>query len=213
MERRGDEPGERVPPSAPDAEPADPPPFTPFRRESSTRLVDSPWCALRRDHVRLEDGHTQDYYVFEVSPAVVVVPVLPDGSLLTLWQYRYPLGISHWEIPAGRMDPGESPTEAAARELLEETGHRAARLTPLPGFHPINGISPHYAHPFVAHDCERVRDPAPEATERLSLHVMDEALVRRRLLRGDFTDAFTALALFHHFARRDAAQGSAPGTP
>ena len=203
-----------MPPSASDPrdrrEPGDTPdpePFEPFATEGCERLVDSHWCALRRDRVRVGDGERRSYYVFEVSPAVVVVPVLPDGSILTLWQYRYPIARSHWEVPAGRMDPGESPEAAAARELFEETGHRAERIEPLAAFFPINGISPHRAHAFVAHGCRRERDPVPEPTERFSLHVLPEAEVRRRLRRGDFEDAFSALALFHHFARVDAEAG------
>ena len=187
---------------ADDAIPPDPEPFPPFAVEGSERLVDSPWCGLRRDAIRLPDGTPESYYVFEVATSVVVVPVLADGSILTLWQYRYPLGQSNWELPAGRIDPGEEPEQAAQRELLEETGYRAARLTPLPGFYPINGISAHHAHAFVAHDCERVAEPTPDPTEQISLHVMSEQEARRRLVRGDFVDVFASLSLYHHFARR-----------
>ncbi len=182
--------------------PADPPPFAPFPRESSERIYDSRWCGLRKDRVRLADGTLQDYHVFEVSEAVCIVPELADGSIVMLWQYRYPHGRSHWEVPAGRVNPGEPPLAAAQRELLEETGHRAARFESLAGFYPVNGISPHYAHVFVARSCARVRSPNPDPTERMSVHVLPPGEVRERLVRGDFQDGFTALALFQHFARR-----------
>ncbi len=181
--------------------PADPPPFPRFPVVSSDRIHRSHWCELRRDWIELDDGARQEYLVFEVAAAVCVVPVLPDGSIVTLWQFRHPHGETHWEIPAGRVDEDEEASAAAARELLEETGYRPGRLERLAGFYPINGISPHHAQIFVAHDCQRVREPEHDASERMSVHVLPEAEVRARLERGDFVDAFTSLALFHYFAR------------
>jgi ADP-ribose pyrophosphatase len=179
----------------------DPPPFAPFELASSERIYDSYWCGLRRDQVRLASGALQEYHVFEIHDAVAVVPVLPDGSIVMLWQFRHPHGKTHWEIPAGRVDAGESAAAAAERELLEETGYRARALVELGGFYPTNGISPHHARLFAAVGCERVRDPELDATEKLSVHVKSAEEVRARLLRGDFADGFTALALFYWFAR------------
>ncbi|HED64201.1 MAG TPA: NUDIX hydrolase [Planctomycetes bacterium] len=188
----------------------DPDPFEPFERLSSRPIYGSPWCRLRLDRIRLPDGATQDYHIFDVPAAVVVVPALPDGSIVMLWQYRYPHGETHFEVPAGRIDVGETPAEGAARELLEETGYRPGKLERMAGFYPINGISPHYAHIFRALHCERVREPSHEPSERMSVHTLGEREVRERLLRGDFADGFTSLALFHHFAREDAPRKKAP---
>ena len=180
--------------------PDDPLPFAPFPVESTTRIYDSHWCGLRRDELRLDNGELQEYHVFEVAPAIVVVPVLPDGSIVLLWQYRHPHGESHWETPAGRIDDGETPASAAERELLEETGFRPGELKHVTRFYPTNGISPHHAHIFIATDCVRVREPTPSPSERISTHVLPESEVRARLLRGDFVDGFTSLALFYHLA-------------
>jgi 8-oxo-dGTP pyrophosphatase MutT (NUDIX family) len=179
----------------------DPPPFPPFELARSDRVYDSYWCGLRRDHVVLPGGALQEYHVFEIHDAVAVVPVLPDGSIVMLWQFRHPHGKTHWEVPAGRVDEGESAAAAAERELLEETGYRPRRVVRLAEFYPTNGISPHRAELFAALDCERVRAPEPGPCEKLSVHVKSEEEVRRRLARGDFTDGFTALALFYYFAQ------------
>lgn len=181
----------------------DPPAFEGFPREDSAQLYDSVWCGLRRDLVRLPDGQLQDYHVFEVTDAVVVVPVLPDGSLLLIWQYRYPHGRSHWEVPAGRIRTGETPEEAVRRELAEETGFAAKTLEPLCGFYPINGISAHYAHAFVAEGCERVGEPDLDDSELLLVRRFDPTDVRGLLASGRIRDGFTALALHTWFARRD----------
>jgi len=179
----------------------DPAPFPPFELAHSERIYDSYWCGLRRDHVRLATGALQEYHVFEIHDAVAVVPVLPDGSIVMLWQFRHPHGKTHWEIPAGRVDEGEDAAGAAERELLEETGYRPGRLVELGGFYPTNGISPHHARLFAALDCTPVGRPDPGPCERFSVHVQPADEVRRRLHRGDYADGFTALALFYHFAR------------
>lgn len=182
------------PPRPPDP---DPDPFEPFEVVERERVYDSKWCALRRDRLRLPDGALQEYHVFEVPDAAVAVPLLPDGRIVLLWQHRHPHGRTHWEIPAGRIAVGEDPADAARREVLEETGFGAGALERLPGFYPLNGISGHYAHAFVARDCERVAAPTPEAAERFSVHVLERERVLALLRAGELADGFTALTLFY----------------
>lgn len=181
----------------------DPEAFTPFELLGSERVYDSPWCGLRRDFIRTAPDHEQDYHVFEVTNAVAVVPFLADGDLLLLWHHRHPAGRSQWEVPAGRIHENEAPLDAAARELLEETGCRARQLVPLPGFFPTGGVSAHYAHAFAALDCEQVEELDLEPAERLSVHRVARDEARARLVAGDYADAFTALSLFYAFARTE----------
>lgn len=183
--------------------PNDPEPFEPFERTDSRRVYDSPWCGLRQDFIRLPDGHEQDYHVFEVTNAVSVVPVMEDGSIAMVWQYRYPSGRSHWEVPAGRIHGGEDPALAAARELREEAGCEAGELIRLPGFFPTNGISAHYAHAFLATGCRSVGELELDAAERLVLRTFERAEVEQRLRDGVFADGFTALSLFYALAHLD----------
>jgi 8-oxo-dGTP pyrophosphatase MutT (NUDIX family) len=200
----GDGDWSRAEPAPQRREADDPPPFPPFERTGSRQLYRSPWCGLRQDFLRLPDGREQDYHVFEVSNAVAVVPVLADGRMRLIWQYRYPHGRSHWEVPAGRIHGGEPPAEAAQRELREEAGCVCARLVRLPGFFPTNGISDHYAHAYLALGCVPVGEPQLDPAERLSLRDFPVAEVRRRLWRGDFADGFTALSLFYALVELDA---------
>lgn len=181
---------------------SDPEPLVPFPVVASERVYDSRWCGLRRDLVRLADGSVQEHHVFEVGEAVAIVPLLPDGRVLLLWQYRHALGRSHWEIPAGRLHAGEAPEAGAARELSEETGHAAERLERLQGFFPISGISAHHAHLFVAHGCrETGRGTAHEASERMSLHALAPEVVLARLREGAIEDGFALVGLARHFLR------------
>ena len=98
----------------------DPPPFDPFPVHATEQIYDSYWCGLRRDVIELAPRKLQEYHVFEVQNAVAVVPVRPDGSIVMLWQLRHPHGKTHWEIPAGRIEKGESEEDAAARELHQD---------------------------------------------------------------------------------------------
>lgn len=177
--------------------PAPPPPFPPFVVHSSTRLYDSPWVGLRRDEVTLPSGKLQEYHIVEIGPAVTVVPVLPDGRVLLIGQYRYPHGKTHWELPAGRLEEGEEASVGACRELLEETGYTPLELLPLPGFYPTNGISAHHASAFVATDCRRVAEPKREEAEQIVERIFTRQEIEALLDAGMIEDAFAALPLLY----------------
>jgi ADP-ribose pyrophosphatase len=180
--------------------------FEPYVVDSSERIYDSYWCGLRRDQLRLENGELQEYHVFEIANAVAVVPLTTDGEILMLAHYRHPAGTTGWETPAGRIHAGEDPADAARRELLEETGYRAGRLVPLPGFHPTGGISAHYAHAFVALGCVSEREPDLDPCERLRLCKMPLAEAEALLDSGSIADAFTALPLAYFLRKRAASE-------
>ena len=107
---------------------------------SSTSIYEGPVFGLRRDEVIEPSGVRAIREVITHPGSVVVLPVLPDGKILLIQQYRHATRQYLWELVAGRMDPGETPKVAAARELIEETGYRAKRLQvfldvfPTPGF-------------------------------------------------------------------------------
>jgi ADP-ribose pyrophosphatase len=192
-ERRG--PADSAPP------PANPPPFAPFPVLRTERIYHSRWCGLRRDWIELRDGREQEYHVVEIPDAVAVVPVLPDGRIVLIGQYRHPHGKTHWEVPAGRMLDGEPAELCAERELLEETGHRAGRWERLPGFYPINGISDHYAHAFAALDCVRVGDATPEDCEQIVVRAFERGEVEALLDAGRVEDVFAAVSLMYWLRR------------
>jgi len=186
--RAGDEPARA---------PANPPPFAPFEVVRSDRIYDSPWCGLRRDFLRLDDGREQEHHVIEISDAVCVLPVRTDGRIVMIGQFRHAHGKTHWEVPAGRINAGEAPAAAAHRELREETGHRAGRLVPLPGFHPTNGISAHWSYLFAALDCELEGALELDPCERLIVQTFTPMECAALLRAGQIEDGFSALALLY----------------
>ena len=107
---------------------------------NSTSIYEGPVFGIRRDEVIEPSGVRAIREVITHPGSVVVLPVLPDGRILLIQQYRHATRQYLWELVAGRIDSGESPRAAAARELIEETGYRAKRLRvflemfPTPGF-------------------------------------------------------------------------------
>ncbi len=83
------------------------------------------WLDVHRDTVRLPDGNTATREYIRHGGAVAIVPLLDDGRLVMVRQYRYPIAKVLLEIPAGKLDPGEDQLTCAARELAEETGYTA----------------------------------------------------------------------------------------
>jgi ADP-ribose pyrophosphatase len=107
---------------------------------SRKTMFSSRTFCVRRDRI-VEPGGIRTTRDIVVHPgSVVILPLLPNGRILLVRQYRHAVGRFLWELVAGRIEPGESPRRAAARELLEETGYRARRfrqfleITPSPGF-------------------------------------------------------------------------------
>ena len=92
----------------------------------SEQVYSGAFLDVRRDHIRLPDGGTAQREYIVHPGAVMVVPLLDDGRLVVERQWRYPLGRAMLEFPAGKLERGEPPLQCAIRELIEETGYRAA---------------------------------------------------------------------------------------
>src|SRR5438445_12440580 len=107
---------------------------------NSNTVYEGPVFGIRRDEVIEPSGVRATREVITHPGSVVVLPVLPDGRILMIRQYRHAARQYLWELVAGRIDAGESPRKAAARELIEETGYRARKFRifldvfPTPGF-------------------------------------------------------------------------------
>src|SRR5918997_6947220 len=155
----------------------------------------SPWCAFRVDEVALPGGAEIEYGVLESKGFAAVVPVTDEGAVVLVRQWRQPLGAFTLELPSGGVDEGEDPEEAAGRELFEETGFRAAGLTPLVSVHTSTGRTTEVCHLFR---CRAVRDPAgprPEPTEFIEVVELSLEEALGRVLSGGITDAATVLGL------------------
>jgi ADP-ribose diphosphatase len=151
------------------------------------------------DTVRYPDGSTGELEMIRHPGAAAVVPILsPEGSddpqLLLIRQYRYATDGFIWEIPAGRLDPGEAPEDCARRELEEETGARAGRLDRLTTVFTTPGFTDERIHLFAARDLsmEAHRREADEFLE-VAPHALSTVLGMIR--DGAITDGKTIVAV------------------
>jgi len=173
----------------------------PFRTLStSTPFVDAR-CSVRRDDFEVSGGFRGVHLVIEIPEAVCVVPVLRDGRILMLRQWRYTVMEQLWEVPAGRLHPGEAVEVGAARELREETGHAPGRFERLGTFYPLTGISNHRGHLLAAHDCEPTGALDLEPTERIEVVPMERERLIDLYQRGEVRDGFTSAALARYLLR------------
>ena len=146
------------------------------------------------DRVRLPNGKEMDMELVHHRGAAAVVPLLEDGTVLLVRQYRYATGGWLLEVPAGKLDGGESPETCAARETEEETGYRAGKLEPLGWIWTTPGFADEKIWLYLATDLE-LAEQGLEDDEVLSIEKMplDEAV--EKAFRGEIHDGKSAVAL------------------
>jgi ADP-ribose pyrophosphatase len=167
---------------------------------SSTRAYHGRIISLDVDEVRFPDGSIGSLEMIRHPGASAVVPLLDtdadDPTVLLIRQYRYAADGYLYEIPAGRLDPGESPMECAHRELAEETGYRAARVEPLFTMFTTPGFTDEKIHLFLATGLT-AGDAHREADEFLELVPTKLSRALSMVEQGEIKDAKTALALLY----------------
>jgi 8-oxo-dGTP pyrophosphatase MutT (NUDIX family) len=126
--------------------------------------------------------------------AAAVVALDAAGRVCVVRQYRHGVTDFMWEIPAGKLDPGEVPADCAVRELKEETGVSAGRWTPLGVYVPAPAIFDERIHLYLARDLH-VGTASPDADEDLELDWLPLGEALRKIKSGEWNDGKTALAL------------------
>jgi ADP-ribose pyrophosphatase len=126
---------------------------------------------IRHDRYRLEPAGEKDFVVLEAADWVNIVPLTAEGEVVLVRQFRHGTRQVMLEIPGGVVDPGESPEQAAVRELLEETGFEPDRVRLLGRVCPNPAIQGNYCYSFLAEGCRRVREPHPEPFERIEVEL------------------------------------------
>ena len=165
----------------------------PERTVTRRDVYDGRVVQLHVDEVELTNGKQTIREVVEHADAVVVLPIDQSGRALLVRQYRYPIGKDLLEAPAGGIDPGEAPDQAAQRELQEEIGHRAGRLDPLGGFWTAPGFCTEYMYTYLARDLSE-SSLAPDEDEDIAVerHSLDS--IREMIRDGRIIDAKTIAA-------------------
>jgi 8-oxo-dGTP pyrophosphatase MutT (NUDIX family) len=163
-------------------------------------LYDSEWVRLTLVDVEVPGQTRFEHHVVRM-PNQASGTVVHDArrGVLLLWRHRFITDTWGWEIPAGRIDPGETPEQAASREVLEETGWRPGPLRPLFAYQPTNGLSDQRFHIFLAKGATYIGAPTdPGEAERIEWVPVAE--LRRIAREGEMPDGLSLTAVLYAIA-------------
>jgi ADP-ribose pyrophosphatase len=165
-----------------------------WRKLSTQSVLKTPYYDVRVDRLKHPQGHELDYYVIAFArQAAGVVPVAEDGRVLLVQQWRHPVEKLTWSIPAGAIETGESPADAAARELREEAGCAARRLEPLYHYHPSIGVADQVFHVFIAHGVEH--ETERETAEIHQVQFFTRAQIEELIDHNEIVDGMSLTGL------------------
>jgi 8-oxo-dGTP pyrophosphatase MutT (NUDIX family) len=167
-------------------------------------IYTSPWLAVHLADVELPDGRRFEHHLVRVRPSAGVAAVDALGRVLLIWRHRFIPDTWGWEIPGGRVEPGEDPAEAAAREVLEETGWRPGPLHHLLDIRPSPGLTDGLHHIFRADGATLVGEPTDVEAERIEWVPL--SAVPGLIARGEVGSASTLSSLLY-------LQAAGPGDP
>lgn len=177
-------------------------------RISTERRYDGRVIDLDVDTVRFPDGSVGHLEMIRHPGAAAVVPFVdPPGAadprVLLIRQYRHAASGYMWEVPAGRLEPGEPPEECARRELREEAGRTAGILVPLTSIYTTPGFTDELIHLFAAQNLSPV-PTAREADEFIEVHELPWSRVGKMIQDKEITDSKTLVTLMYVqcFARK-----------
>ena len=171
------------------------------RTVSSKTIYEGRILRLRVDTVELPNGKQALREVADHPGGVAIVAIDSDGNLLTVKQYRYVFSRVFEEIPAGKLEPGEDPREAALRELREETGAEPKQLLELGELVVSPGAYGEVLHLYLAEDLE-LHEQSPDEDEFLEIIKTPFEEMLRRALSGELRDAKTVIGILKTDALR-----------
>ena len=166
----------------------------PWQTVDSRTVYRNPWLSVREDRVIRPDGTDGIYGVVEIAPSCGIVAIGGDGRIALVGQWRYVHDRFSLEIPTGGSEAGETPLDAARRELAEETGLRAGRWTALGTVDNSNGVTTDVAHIFLAQDLA-AGPPADAGNEPIELSWVPFPDAVRAVMAGEITESVSVAGI------------------
>jgi len=163
-------------------------------------IYDSEWMRLTLVDVELPSGPRFDHHVLRMpAEAAGVVVDVADRGVLLLWRHRFIADTWGWEVPAGRVDPGESVHAAARRETLEESGWQPGELTLMTRYFPANGTTDTTFNLFVTTSATHTGDPT-DVDEAERIEWLPWGRVREEIGAGRIGDGLSLTALLYRMS-------------
>jgi 8-oxo-dGTP pyrophosphatase MutT (NUDIX family) len=181
----------------------------PRPRRTATRVVATyPFLEVREHDLVHDGGQAQEVVTIHLRDWAIVAATTDEGRHVLVEQHRHGIDGPSLELAAGVIDEGESPAEAARRELLEETGYEAAEMIPLGWAHPNPALHDNRAFFFLARGAKKTREPLDAFDERVNVVVLDDGELDEAERASRVTHAMALLGLArvraHLAGRRDA---------
>jgi len=170
-----------------------------FLARSRTEVENRIFALKTRTHISPRTGREHEFYVLEADDWVNVVPLTPEGRVLLVRQFRHATREVTIEIPGGLIEAGQTPEEAAARELLEETGYAAVELTCLGRVRPNPAILTNWCYTFLARDVFQVSQIQTDETEELELVELGLDRIQEMMVSGEIDHALVLSAFVHFY--------------
>jgi 8-oxo-dGTP pyrophosphatase MutT (NUDIX family) len=161
-------------------------PLSPWKVLKRRTLLERRWLEIHEEHVRLANGHEiEEFHVIGVPSWTGVLAVSETDEIALVRQYRHGIESESLELPAGIIEAGEAPLEAARRELREETGYVTERWEPIATFATEPSRHTARAHFFCALGAKPLAERALDASEELDLVLVPKRDLVELVLRGD----------------------------
>lgn len=163
---------------------------------TSQRMFSGKVFNVDRDRVTMPNGRTVDVDVVRHAKSVVIAPVPEPGKIVLIRQFRYPINRFLWELPAGSIDEGERPEQAARRECHEEIGLVPDTVVRLTALYPTPGYCDEEMIFFRVSGLEKGSEPAHvDEDEDIEAQVFELRDAREMVRRGEIVDMKTIVAL------------------
>jgi len=143
-------------------------PLKAWEKISDTVVAKNPWWIYKRDECVLPSGKTGEYHYVHTNGSSMIIPIMSDGKVLTVKQFRYLLNKESIEFPCGSVKDGSTYDQTAWYELVEETGYSAGRLFMIGEFNPYNGVTDEMCRVYIARELQHVGG-TPDETEEFEL--------------------------------------------
>ena len=164
------------------------------KKISSKNVYKGSFLDVRQDEVKLSNGSFSTREWIKHPGAACCVPILPDGEIALVRQFRYPVGKVMIELPAGKLDKGEDPEICASRELEEEIGYASGKITFLTHIHPAIGFTDEKMWIFLAEDLIKTKQNL-DIDEFLELYPTSMKDALTMIWDGSITDVKTIIGL------------------
>ena len=174
-------------------------PWKVVKSENILRL--GQWLSVRQECVELPSGvQIPTWFILEFPDWINVIAITKDGQMVMEDQYRHALGETHYELVAGVVDEGETPLQAAQRELSEETGYEGGTWQLYMDLSPNPTNHNNHCYTFLATGVEKKRAQHQEPTEDIHVDVLSKEQVYEMLQDGEIIQALHASPLWKYFA-------------